>query len=239
VSTKTKTIEKPPREIVRDLLEGGELIAPRGPLTVAEARRLAALERRSPEMVAIARDAGVEIECLGPHPLFGGSRVYSGNETNWIMGPANKPDDAIIPKRELKALRSLTAAGLRFPFVYIAHESDKEEVAAILEASAGSPVSVDEETAVDLVGPVPLPAEAVATSNQLARRTTQVFTGIKRGAALTGAAVATVVASPVVLVGGALAGLASLDPIVLGAIPVTTARDGDMAVWFVLARWDW
>jgi hypothetical protein len=224
---------------ILDLVQRADIITAEKPVPPSVMARLRTLEERSPEMIELARNAGVEIECLGAHPLFVENRVYQGVGTNWIMGPASKAHEVVIPHRERKTLESLKTAGLRFPLIYIAHETDRAEAAQLMERSGGRPVTIDDTTASELVGPVPAPLATLETGHKLARRSTKVFNGLKQGAAVTGAAAVAVAAAPLVLVGSAVAALSTLDPIVLGAIPVTTAREGDIAVWFVLARWDW
>ena len=46
-------------------------------------------------------------------------------------------------------------------------------------------------------------------------------------------------AAPVVLVGTAAAAISTIDPIIFGAVPAVSAREGEPAAWYVLARWDW
>jgi hypothetical protein len=91
----------------------------------------------------------------------------------------------------------------------------------------------------ELVGPIPDPAASVELGDRLARRSTQLITAAGRAATAVGVGALAIAAAPVALVGAAVAGMATVDPIILGAIAAASSRVGDPAAWFVLARWDW
>jgi len=74
---------------------------------------------------------------------------------------------------------------------------------------------------------------------KLAQRSGQVMSAVGRASKVVGAVSLGIASAPVVLVGGALAGLATIDPIVLGAIPAVSTASGEPAAWYVLAKWDW
>lgn len=229
-----------PQAIVQQLLRQGVVLGRDMPPAVA--RRVAALERQSLSTIDRARAAGVEIEYLGINALFSESRLYEGLDTDWVLGPAGKPADAIVPSRERKALRRLHSADIDFPLIYVAHEVTKErtrETRELVPAASTGHIVLEEEAAVELVGPVPPPAASLTLADRLARHSTQVIMTVRQTGTAIGAVAVGVAAAPVVLVGGAIAGLASLDPIILGAVPALSSRPGAPAAWFVLARWDW
>jgi hypothetical protein len=204
------------------------------------ARCVSTLERRASETVATARKAGVEIEHLGIAPLFTEPRFYEGDgETDWIFGPADQPDDVVVPRKEARTLTQLADIGLGSDLVYIAHEVRKDQTAELRAAAAAGNRDVSRDRAQELVGPVPPPAESVALDEKLARGSTKVMNAARRTAMVAGAAAAGVVAAPVVLVGGALASLATLDPVIVTAAPAISTKPGAPASWFVVARWDW
>jgi hypothetical protein len=239
VQTKSDLPLEHPRNVVSRLLsEAG----PEPPVSLEPvvARCVATLERRAPETVATARAAGVDIEYLGIAPLFAEPRFYEGDgETDWVFGPADQPDDIVVPRREGRDLTRLTEAGLGADFVYIAHEVPKEQTADLRAAASRGERDLSPAQAKELVGPVPPPARSVALDEQLSRRSTQVTNAARRSLMVAGAAAAGVVAAPVVLVGGALASLATVDPVIVTATPVISGKPGSPASWFVVARWDW
>jgi hypothetical protein len=205
-------------------------------LAVRQAR---ALDRRAVGILADARETGVEIEYLGPQPLFTTPRLYEGEPNDWIIGPANQKTDLIVPKREQSILRRLANSDIEFPLIYVAHEVPKTMTSEIVKAEETAHTDIEVGQAQALVGSVPEPIEAVMLGEQLSRRSRQVMRGLRRTAVAGGAVVAGIAAAPVVIAGAALAGLSQLDPIVLGAVPSGEPREGQVAGWFVLCRWDW
>jgi hypothetical protein len=182
----------------------------------------------------------VEIEHLGIAPLFAEPRFYEGEgENDWVFGPADQPDDVVVPRREGRELTRLVEAGIEAPYVYIAHEVPKDRTADLRAAAAAGKRELTPVQAAELVGPVPPPAESVALDERLSRRSRQVTDAARRTLLVVGAAAAGVVAAPVVLVGGALAGLATIDPVLIVAVPAISGKPGAPASWFIVARWDW
>ena len=239
IQTKTELPPDHPRNIVGRLL--GEA-GPQPPATLEPviARCVATLERRAPETVATAREAGLSIEHLGIAPMFSEPRFYEGDgETDWIFGPADQPDDIVVPRQEGQVLTRLTEAGMGSDFVYIAHEVPKSQTADLRAAAAGGQRAVSSDEAKELVGPVPPPAHAVELDERLGRRSTQVTNAARRTVMVAGAAAAGVVAAPIVLVGGAMAALATMDPVIVTATPAISGKPGSPASWFLVARWDW
>jgi hypothetical protein len=241
---RTITKDRPIVEVspmLRALLQqqpGDELIPQRG--AALDSRRAHALERRATMTVEDARKiAGVEIEFLGIQPLFTKPRLYTAAIHDWVLAPATRPEDLVVPKREQEVLRRLSAADIDFPLIYTAHEVLKDRTQEIVRAQATPHTDIEVAHAAAIIGPVPDPHESVDLGDKLEKRTTQVLAGMRKTAIAGGTAVAGLVAAPIVLAGAVLAGLSQLDPIVLGAMPVGEPRDGRAAAWFVLARWDW
>jgi hypothetical protein len=239
---KTTTIDRPrPDQIVQHILDQATAEQATPTMTQSLVRATMALEKRTPRLVERAQQAGVEIEPLGTSRLFQDARLYSGLDTDWVMAPASTLDDAIVPRHEMRRLQRLHDAGVDFPMMYIAHEIPKERTRDIWEhvGQPDGPLALEASTASSLVGPVPAPATAVEVRDRLSARSTQMLTALRRGSLAAGAVALGVVAAPVALVGGALAGLATLDPIVIGAIPARRGEVGEPAAFFILARWDW
>jgi hypothetical protein len=233
--TTTAARSEEPQEIIRRLLQAP--LTPMYPAVVE--RRVAALERRAPDVVAEARRAGVDAQYLGITELFESPRLYEGVDTDWVLAPAQKAADAVMPAAVRRDLRRLVEQGIEFPFTYIAHEVRKEHAQARFPARQAGPQILDVVDAEELVGPVPPHAGAVALGERLGQRSAQLVRAARRAAVATGVAAAGLAAAPVVLVGGAIASLATLDPIVLGAVPALHATPGQPAAFYVLARWDW
>lgn len=234
-----ETVEVIP--MLRSLLEQqpeGEIVPRRG--AAIDTRWAQVLDRRAIITVEDARKtAGVDIEYLGIQPLFTKPRLYTAEPHDWILAPAIRTEDLVVPKSQQEILRRLTAADIDFPLIYPAHEVLKEKTKTIVKADATPHTDIEIDHAAEIIGPVPDPPESVKLGDKLEKRTSQVLTGMCRTAIAGGAVVAGIVAAPVVLAGAALAGLSQLDPIILGAMPAGEPRDGTPAAWFVLARWDW
>jgi hypothetical protein len=208
-------------------------------------RQLAALRDESERVVALARRAGVELECLGVQPLFDETRLYPGPERSWVLAPAN--DDPLvrrrelaIPGRELRTLARLLESGLDFPAVYVAHEVPTARLARVrlpgqVGIQPGGFASLDLLASQRLVDPVPVPAGTARIARRL---------GIGAGAVLKvlglGVPVAGAIAGAVASAGSTGLRALALDPMVLGAWTLDRrAVPGSPAAWFVLARWLW
>jgi hypothetical protein len=205
----------------------------------AVARCVVTLERRAPDTIRTAREAGVDIEHLGVSPLFAEARFYEGDETDWVLAPVDPRDEVIVPRREGRDLKRLLEAGIDFPLVYIADEVPKERTADLRAEAANGRREPSLTRATELVGPVPPPAESVVLADRLAHRSTQVAQAARWTAQVAGAAVVGAVTIPATLVVGALSGLATLDPIVIGAMPAASEKPGAPASWYRLVSWDW
>ena len=203
-------------------------------LTPLARQRVATLEREAPRTVALALEAGVQIEYVGIAPLLDGHHVFARGDSSWVVGPAQSNDAALIPRQQARALIQLSKSSISFPLVYIAHELAQGRVPGS-SAPVGRMTPVSRSTAEDLVGAVPPPGTVVELGERLSLRARQVFAGMKIAAGAVGA----VAAAPFVLGATALAGLATLDPILFGVIPAVSSDAGQPAAWFVLARWDW
>lgn len=212
-----------------ELPSGGRILAP------VTRRRVATLEREAPRTVELAREAGVTIEYLGISPLFKDTRSYVGEGSDWVLGPAQQSDTAFIPREPARALVRLNEAGVNFPMLFIAHEIEKGKLPQSGHMAVGAMLPVTASEAAQLVGPAPPPLTTVELGDRLAERAHQVFVIMRKVA--TGMGVAA--AAPFVLAGAAIGALATLDPIVLGAIPAISSVEGEPAAWYVLARWDW
>ena len=238
MATTTKTNEVQPQEIIRELL-GRAVVAGGNDLTDAHHRRVATLERQAPTIVEQARAAGAPVQYLGVNPLFAEARLYRGVDTDWVLAPATKPDDLVVPRKERHALERLKNAEVDFPLIYVAHEVERDKTKELVPVEGESHVVLEHDAASELVGPVPAPADALELGDRLAQRSAHVLRAIARVGPIAGRVALGVVAAPVVLVGGALASLATLDPIILGAIPAVAPQPGEPAAWYVLARWEW
>jgi hypothetical protein len=204
-------------------------------------RRIETLERNSPRLVKTADRAGVDIAYLGIAELYAEHRAYSGQHTDWIIGPAGS-SDTVIPLAEKKQLQKLLHTGIDFPLIYFAHEIPKGQIAIAGETASTAnprPVTLDKQTADRAIGPVPPPAGTTALAERLGSHSQRLLDLLRAATPIAGAiAVAPLViaATPFALFGAALAGL---DPIVFGVIPAGAPVPGQPAAWYVLAQWEW
>ena len=205
------------------------------------ARRVATLERSSPQLVRTAERAGVDVSYLGIAPLFDEPRAYAGPQSDWIIRLAD-PSDGIIPAVQLDRLQRLVHVGLDFPRIYVAHEIPKDRL-ALTTGTNDSPVTLGEIAAAQAVGPVPPPAETSAVAAQLGHRSQQLLTALRAALPIAGAVAAApfvIAAAPFLAAGAVVAGvIAGLDPIVFGVIPAGDPVPGEPAAWYILAQWTW
>jgi hypothetical protein len=198
-------------------------------------RRVATLEREAPRIMSLGRSVNANINYLGIAPMFNKALMFSGDETDWIVGPIGGTEIPVVPREHKKSLERLEAVGAHFPILYVAHEVKKGNFPGSLNAPSGSVASIPMEQVGEIVGPTPVPAGSVETAARLNLRTNQVFRAMGRVGAVAGA----LAAAPLLLVGSAVSALSTLDPIVFGVIPALLAETDEPAAWYVLARWDW
>lgn len=225
--------------VVREILRGGTAGAVQPLRDRTTARKLATLERQAPTIVRRARDAGADIEYLGVAPLFAETRLYGGVGTDWVLAPVTDKDGAVVPRKERLTLERLARAHIDFPLMFIAHEVTREATANLPALPPGDHMVIEASVGKALVGPVPEPQASLRLADRLNRRSHQALAAAARTGRVVGTAAAIAAVAPVALVGGALASLATLDPIILGAVPALSPREEEPAAWFVLARWDW
>jgi hypothetical protein len=198
-------------------------------------RRVVTLEREATQNIEVARAAGVSIDFLGFAPLFQEPRSYVGDGTDWVLMPARPNDTDYIPKAQAQALIKLDKAGLLFPVLYVGHEVPKGRLPVPSSTTPGSSLVVSPIEAASAVGEVPPPVATVDLAQRLNDRAKQVFGLMAKAVPVLGI----VVAAPFVLAAGAVASLATLDPVIFGAIPAGSLAPGEPAAWYVLVRWAW
>lgn len=225
-----------PAAVVRELLGQHAVVEPTTG-GIAVARRVAILEREAPEIVQAAKAVGVEIEHLGIAALPPAPMYYNGaGGIGWVLGPATTPEDAVVPRRAAQELSQLRdGAGIYMSMTFVAHEVAPERAERIRTQVAGPGLELALAQATELVGPIPPPADSVALGEQMAQRSRQVVAGLRRAGKL----VVGAVTIPVVATGAVLAEVATLDPIILGAIPAASEKPGAPASWYRLVSWDW
>lgn len=202
-------------------------------------RQVAVLERNAPRVVEKARLAGVDLTYEGIAPLFNKPIVYAGDTTDWVVRPLSPDLVPVMPRQQARVVDRLKAADVYFPLIYEAHECEKGSFPGSPDALPGSMATVTNDQATELVGPVPVPRETVETAERLNERAAQVFRGLRRGAVLAGTATLAAAAAPFVLVGAAAGAVTGLDPVIFGVIPAVSARVGEPAAWYVIAKWNW
>ena len=203
------------------------------------ARRVAVLEREADSVISRASRAGLDISYQGIAPLFAETMAYSGDGSDWVISPVSPSEISVVPRSQQEVLRRIDASGIRFPVLYIAHEVPKGRAFEKLDVDLQSVRQLHPSEVPQLVGPTPPPVGATELANRLSTRADQVLTVIRRASAIAGATAMAALAAPVVLVGTAAAAISTIDPIIFGAVPAVSAREGEPAAWYVLARWDW
>ncbi len=229
--------DEPTATIVRQLLDQHPPIQAPSANSEALARRVAILERQGPELVHAAEEAKVGIEVLGIAPLPPGPMYYEGSDgTGWVMGPATKPEDAVVPRSEGEQLHAIQDAGIYFPRIYVAHEVQEHHAERLRGQVPAGGLEVEPAHAVELAGPIPDPAVAVERGERMAEYSDQVVAAMRRtGKLIVGAVTVPVQAAATVLAETA----ATVDPVVLAVIPAASEHPGQPAMWLRLVAWEW
>lgn len=202
---------------------------------VAVARRMTMLERQAPEMVQIAReDADAQIEYMGIAGLPDGPTFYETDDgVGWVLVPGSA-EEAVAPREQMRTIQRVSEE-LHFPLTFVAHEVTPD-VANHLRGQVGpAGVKLRPAEVAEFVQPVPPPAEAVAKGERMAHLSQRVVDGAKR----TGRIVVGTVAIPAIAAAAVVQSIATLDPLVLGAIPAGPERPGAPAAWYLIEKWDW
>ncbi|GCE47298.1 hypothetical protein EI42_00827 [Thermosporothrix hazakensis] len=186
------------------------------------------LRQRATELIEKpCQEHGIAIQCLGEYPLFTGSKLIRGAQTDVVILPAEE-DPLLasgkfpVPLHAARRLQLIREAGVPLDQMrtYIAHEVPRNSV------SEHGPIPLE------VIAP-PVPKEAAATAEQLGNiahiATTIVLGKLKKAftAGIKGAGIATT--------GAGIATAALLDPLIFGAY----ADQHGLATWFVLAQWYW
>lgn len=208
-------------------------------LTLYERRRIQRRHEGAPIIVDRARAAGVEIGYLGVSALFNEARLYRGSGTNWVLAPVDEHEPAIVPRVQQRLLHQLERANAAPFLLYGAHEIDQAKSSELLAQLPAGRTVVSREVATELVGPVPAPAAALELADRLDGHSTKVLSALRRGAPIAGAVLLGVLAAPFLLAGAAVGALATVDPILIGAVPVLRSEVGEPALFFELVRWNW
>lgn len=209
-------------------------------LSASEQNRVERTHNRVPVIVDRARNAGVDITYLGIANLFNESRLYRGADNDWTLAPLDEDHPPILPSEQQQLLRRLTEARVAPFLTYVAHEVDRTKTAELLPAlpDVGRTI-LSKETAAELVGPVPEHGGTVELANRLEQNSTTVLSAIRKGGVAAGKVAVSVMAAPFLAVGALASGVATLDPILIGAVPILRTEDGQPALFFELCRWDW
>jgi hypothetical protein len=218
-------------------LESGGRVALRD-LRPFEHRRVELLDQRAVSLANQANTIGAQIKYLGMAPLFNEARMYPGVATDWIIAPADDHEQIVVPREQRQVLQRLVDGGIDFRAIYVAHEVDRARREGVV-GGGHEPRTVTRQQGVDIVGPVPLPTAALEAGEQLDGASQRVLSAIGKAAPVAGGLLLGALAAPFVLVGAAVSGLTTLDPIVIGAIPALSPHLGEPAAFFELTSWDW
>ncbi len=207
--------------------------------TPVVARRVAVLEREADSVIARANRAGVDLRYQGISPLFDETLAYAGDDADWVIGPMRPSEIPVVPRSQQEALRRLDAWGLRFPVLYVAHEVPDGQAFAQTGGDLQTVRQVRPSEMPELVGPTPPPVVVTKVADHLSEKAEQILSAIRRASVVVGTTAMAALAAPVVAAGSAAAAIATIDPIIFGAVPAVSAREGEPAAWYVLAKWDW
>ncbi len=208
---------------------------------------------------------GAPLTFEGIHPLPDKPLRFRGRDRDWILAPFHLDPvlatrgDFPVPSEELRVIDILLADGFD-PLVFIGHdvppkrgvtepaiEVDHQAVQTLgtVQSQAIMPMREGHEITPSEARRLVSPVVAPRRTRELSERLGQVSDVMIKGLAAT----ATVAfAASVAAVGIAFAplfvGVAAMgdfiDPIVFGAVPVTTdPQPGSPAAWFVISVWDY
>lgn len=220
------------------------------------------LEDLSPALLAryqktqdLATQANLPVQFLGYQPVFSDTKLYHAGQTDWVL--MNLTQDPLFqaqgqklyaPAQVRQDLHNLTAAGLVFDAIFIAHE-----------IPSGSVLPDDQVPLAALMPPLP---HQTAQNLAFLDRSQQAFwhwtakgtalalalpvlaagaLAVAAGAVVLGAAALAISAVGLVVLGiGALAiGVTGLDPVILGVQFDPDAQDQSPALWYHLTDWHW
>ena len=83
------------------------------------ARRVAVLEREADSVISRASRAGLDISYQGIAPLFADTMAYSGDESDWVIGPVSPSEISVVPRSQQEILRRCTRATRRTEVIRI------------------------------------------------------------------------------------------------------------------------
>ena len=177
-----------------------------------------------------ARENGfMEIQPIGFSRIFSTPRVVTRADSDWVILPADQ--DPLYQQGQLAAkpevrerIRDMLNAGVRVDYIAIAHQVQKGALAKVRSR----------EELQSLIEP-PMPKSLTVLSQLIRAATLASLKGAKTtssGIALAGSALVAALA--------ALPAKAAVDPIIFGAVVAKPpAKDGDAALFFMVARWDY
>lgn len=126
-----------------------------------------------------------------------------------------------LPARIAKELAALSATGVEFHRIAIAHELEPSaRTTALLAKGKGGPLALTAAETKELVGPLPTPKSTIEAAKKTDDGIAAIFAGV--GKAVAGAADAVI------------------DPIIFGVVGVGGApKPGTPALYYPLAAWEW
>lgn len=228
-----------------------------------------AITRRAPQSLAarvtevsrVARDAGLEVPFLGYRPVLAEHLLVVGSHRAMTIGPAalELGDGARMPapRDQIQKLKQILRLVGDFPQTAIVHEVPRQDALALVTPERdGSPALVPApampilaDSAVvarpitsaqrRLLIPVPPPPPAARRhAEQLGGATLVVGRTLRLAVPLLAGILALPVAAAVSA--GVVIGMgAGLDPMILGVVPEGRGEPGELAAYFLLARWEW
>ncbi len=203
------------------------------------------------QLTAYCRNNGALVEVIGAAPLDTTPRVYNPGRGQNVWTVTRLEDDPLIHKGEmaipadqLNNLKKIDDAGVEFTALLIAHELPPTAIPtsrmgrgwheldrydlAVLEHNARVPA------------PLPTVRETQRVGDRIEHLTRRTIDGVSQ---LAKTSKTTSRAGWKVGLGaaaGVAAALVALDPIIIGTTTISgQPNEGELAAYFMLARWDW
>lgn len=203
------------------------------------------------QLTAYCRNNDALVEVVGAAPLNTTPRVYDPGRGQNIWTVTRLEDDPLIRKGEmaiptgqLNNLKKIDDAGVEFTELLIAHELPAEAIPTSRTGGDWRELDRHDLAVLEHNARVPAPLPTVRETRRVGDRiehlTRRTIDGVSR-LAKTGDAVGRF--SWKVGLGaatGVVAALVALDPIIIGTTTISgQPNEGELAAYFMLARWDW
>lgn len=253
----TTTTYTPRRRILEDLHmpgEGGPLVpydpqralqVPETPLARQERAELAQMAKIN--VVTPLRKQGFEVVAKGIVPKFDHNQLIDKKPYPSVLAPMEMDPlwqktvrgeiDYPIPQEKLQKLERMLERGYNFPVLYVDHDIYPEKV-SVVNRDTPIPIELVEPTERSQRAMAPMVPKTQAPPRDYSKVALTAWNVAKIAVPILGGLALVVVATPILLVGGALLLAGDLDPVVYGAASLSAKpRPGEPVYLVELARW--